>query len=106
MMQVTHQTRVYLRGLLAAIIGGAANSVTVMIVDPTNFNLFEGGAVKLGTVALVSAIVSAALYLKEHPLPSFDDTDYNILAPQRIADIESGTGVRTPLPATGTGDGK
>ena len=57
------------RGLIAALVGGIANSVTVIIVDPTAFNLFQGGAAKLGSVALVSAILSAALYLKEHPDP-------------------------------------
>lgn len=49
-------------------IGGAANSVTVMIVSPLEFNLQEGIG-KVGTVALVSAIVAAALYLKQSPLP-------------------------------------
>jgi hypothetical protein len=58
----------WLKGLLSAIIGGAANSVTVMIVDPMAFNL-DTGLHKLGTVALVSAILSAAMYLKQSPVP-------------------------------------
>jgi hypothetical protein len=58
----------WLKGLISAIIGGAANSITVMIVDPIAFNLQEGAG-KLGTVALVSAIVAAAMYLKQSPLP-------------------------------------
>lgn len=58
----------WLKGLIAAAIGGAANAVTVMIVDPVAFNLQDGGK-KLAMVALVSAIVSAALYLKQSPLP-------------------------------------
>lgn len=57
------------KGLISAIIGGAANSVTVMIVDPLAFNMQEGFG-KLGMVALVSAIVAAAMYLKQSPLPS------------------------------------
>ena len=57
------------RGLLAAILSAIANSVTVIIVDPTTFNLFQGGAAKLGQVALVAALVGAALYMKEHPDP-------------------------------------
>ena len=56
------------KGLLSAIIGGAANSITVMIVDPIAFNLDEGFH-KLTTVTIVSAIVSAAMYLKQSPLP-------------------------------------
>lgn len=58
----------WLKGLLSAIIGGAANSVTVMIVDPMAFNL-ETGLKKVGTVALVSGILSAAMYLKQSPMP-------------------------------------
>jgi len=58
----------WLRGLVGAMVGGAANSVTVMIVEPSSFN-FQEGIGKLGTVALVSAIVAAALFLKQAPLP-------------------------------------
>jgi hypothetical protein len=58
----------WLKGLVSAVIGGAANSVTVMVVSPQDFNLQEGAG-KLATVALVSAIVACALYLKESPLP-------------------------------------
>jgi len=59
----------WLKGLISAVIGGAANSITVMIVDPIAFNLNEGAS-KLGVVALVSAILAAAMYLKQSPLPS------------------------------------
>lgn len=59
----------WFKGLISAIIGGAANAITVMIVDPVAFNLQEGAG-KLGTVALVSALVAAAMYLKQSPLPS------------------------------------
>lgn len=58
----------WIKGLISAIIGGAANAVTVMVVDPLAFNLGEGLS-KLASVALVSAIVSAAMYLKQSPLP-------------------------------------
>lgn len=58
----------WIKGLVSAVIGGAANSVTVMIVDPIAFNM-QDGAGKLGMVALVSAIVAAAMYLKQSPLP-------------------------------------
>ena len=59
----------WLRGLFSAIIGGAANSITVMIVEPASFN-FEEGLGKLGMVALISAIVAAAMFLKQSPLPA------------------------------------
>ena len=58
----------WLKGLISAIIGGAANSITVAIIDPTTFNLNEGGG-KLAMVAVVSAIVAAAMYLKQAPIP-------------------------------------
>ena len=50
-------------------IGGAANALTMVIVDPLNFNLNEGVG-NLLTVAATSAIVAAAMYLKQSPLPN------------------------------------
>ena len=49
-------------------IGGAANSVVLMVVDPMTFNLGEGLG-KVGMIAITSAIFSAAFYLKASPLP-------------------------------------
>jgi len=57
----------WIKGLLSAVIGGAANSITVMIIDPQSYNLSDGIG-KLGTVALVGALVSAAMYLKQSPI--------------------------------------
>lgn len=62
---------VWAKGLLAAVIGGVANSVTIMIADPLNFNLNEGVG-NLLTVAATSAIVAAAMYLKQSPLPNVE----------------------------------
>lgn len=61
--------KLWLKGLIGAIINGAASSITVVIIDPQQFNLFDGGALKLGAVALVSAIFGAASYLKQSPVP-------------------------------------
>ena len=61
----------WLKGLISAVIGGGANAITVAIVDPLTFNLTEGFE-KLATVAAVSAIVAAAMYLKQSPLPDGD----------------------------------
>ena len=60
--------RTWCRGLASAVIGGAANAVTVMIVEPASFNLQEGFD-KLAAVVVVSAIVSAAMFLKQSPIP-------------------------------------
>ncbi|KKN43600.1 hypothetical protein LCGC14_0701430 [marine sediment metagenome] len=58
----------WFKGLMSAAIGGAANSITVMAIDPTQFNL-QDGIKKLGIVALVSSIISVAMYLKSSPVP-------------------------------------
>lgn len=60
--------RTWVRGLAAAVIGGAANAVSMMVVDPQQFN-FDEGMPALWKVALVSAIVNAAFYLKQSPIP-------------------------------------
>ncbi|HYE87724.1 MAG TPA: hypothetical protein VEA16_15280, partial [Vicinamibacterales bacterium] len=53
------------RGLLGAAINSAASAVTVVIVDPINFNPMNGGIVKVLSVMGVAALVGAALYLKQ-----------------------------------------
>lgn len=58
----------WLKGLISAIIGAAANSVTVMIAAPETFNLAEGFP-KLASVAAVAALVAGCMYLKQSPLP-------------------------------------
>jgi hypothetical protein len=96
---MTYQTRLYIHGAVAAAIGGAANAVTLMIVDPLAFNLFQGGATKLGIAAIVSAIVSLATYMKVHPLPDPEkDIDAVEVARAKVAKIEtmSGTGAGGP----------
>lgn len=61
--------KIWIEGLLAALIGGAANAVTVIVVDPLNFNLGEG-LPKLLQVVAVGAIVAAAAFLKQSPIPA------------------------------------
>jgi hypothetical protein len=72
---VTVKIKLWRRGLLAALIGGAVSGCTSMIVDPAHFNLFNGGARPLAEMATTSAIVGALLYLKQHPLPDQDELD-------------------------------
>lgn len=59
---------VWFKGLLAAFIGGASNVITLMIVDPVNFNLSDWK--KTGTAALVGGVLSVAMYLKSSPVPT------------------------------------
>jgi hypothetical protein len=58
----------WVKGLLAAAIGGAANTITVVIVDPVNFNLVTGAG-KVATVAAVGALLSVAAFLQKSPIP-------------------------------------
>jgi hypothetical protein len=62
--------KLWFKGLVSAFIGGGASAITVVIVDPINFNPLSGGAMKVLTVALVSGCFSTALYLKQSPLPN------------------------------------
>lgn len=61
-------TRIWIEGLVAALIGGAANAVTVIVVDPLNFNLGEGLG-KLLQVVAVGGLVAVAAFLKQSPIP-------------------------------------
>lgn len=63
--------RNWLKGMISAAIGAAANTVTVMIVAPETFNINEG-LHKVFTVAAVSAFVAVCNYLKQSPLPNGD----------------------------------
>jgi hypothetical protein len=60
--------RPWLKGIIGAAIGGAANGVTVLIVAPDAFNFGEGLG-KLEAVMAAGALVSVSMYLKQSPLP-------------------------------------
>lgn len=61
--------QVWVKGLIAAVVSAAANSISLMIASPATFNFSNGGLRNLGTVTLASALVGAALYLKQSPVP-------------------------------------
>lgn len=63
---------VWIHGLISALIGGAATSISTIVVAPEQFNL-AGGLANVGKVALVSGIVAAAMYLKQSPLPQIEE---------------------------------
>lgn len=66
--------RLWLHGLVGAFIGGSANAVTLVVVDPLKFNLQDGWR-NLASAVFVSGIVSAALYLKKSPVPPEDSNN-------------------------------
>jgi hypothetical protein len=102
--KLNYKWRVYLHGLVAAILNAVGNAGVVVLVDPVQFNLFQGGFLKLLTVTAAAMLFGFLTYIKTHPLPDPDkDTDAGIVADKAIAVMEnarsgSGTG-------TGTGDG-
>jgi len=69
-----NSTRIWIEGLVAALIGGAANAITVIVVDPLNFNLGEGLG-KLLQVVAVGGLVAAAAFLKQSPIPKAEQEE-------------------------------
>jgi hypothetical protein len=73
---MTKNTKLWLHGLLAALIGGGASAVSGgfanLVVDPKDFNL-SGGLGHLfetmGVMFVVAAVMSVVAYLKQSPLP-------------------------------------
>ena len=72
-----HRLEVWAKGLLAAAIAGGANGVitgfAAVGIDPGHFNLQAGLKPTLaiaGVSAVMSALIGAAAYLKQSPLPS------------------------------------
>jgi hypothetical protein len=74
-MRLTH-TQIWLRGVLAAAISGAAGGVltgfAAVGIDPQHFNLQAGmnATLHIGeAAALINAIIGVAAYLQKSPLP-------------------------------------
>jgi len=72
-----HRLEVWAKGLLAAAIAGGANGVitgfAAVGIDPGHFNLQAGLKSTLAIAAvsaIMSALIGAAAYLKQSPLPS------------------------------------
>ena len=62
----------WIRSAIAAVVGGTANSVVAMVVDPVAFNLND--LPKLGKLAAGAALISLAFYLKQAPVPPEETT--------------------------------
>ena len=70
----------WVKGLLAAAIAGAANGVitgfAAVGIDPQHFNLQAGLKPTLaiaGVSAVMSGMIGVAAYLKQSPLPAIDE---------------------------------
>jgi predicted RecA/RadA family phage recombinase len=61
--------RVWLAGLLHAVVAGAANAAAGALADPGHFNLTHEGLTALGKLAAAGAIIGVVMYLKQSPLP-------------------------------------
>jgi hypothetical protein len=75
------KAEIWLKGLLAAAISGAANGLTTgltaITIAPDTFNMNGGLTATLqlvGASALVSAVTGASTYLKQSPIPP-DEVD-------------------------------
>ncbi len=67
---------IWLKGAIAALVGGAAGSVSTTLTNvtilPEHFNMNGGLALTLKTAAVsagISGILSLAMYLKQSPVP-------------------------------------
>lgn len=98
--------RLWLRGLVGAIIGALGNAVTLMVTDPATYNIFaDGNGRKLAEFCIGSAMVSAALYIKTHPitapLPEFATSDADSAERGEEAGAELGTNPGRGAPRNG-----
>lgn len=71
-----HQIHIWLKGILAAAISGAAGGVltgfAALGIDPQHFNLQAGmsSTFHIGeAAALINAVIGVAAYLQKSPLP-------------------------------------
>jgi hypothetical protein len=72
-----HQMHIWLKGILAAAISGAAGGVLTGLaavgIDPQHFNLQSGigATMRIGAAAaLINAVIGVAAYLQKSPLPT------------------------------------
>jgi hypothetical protein len=72
-----NQIHIWLKGILAAAISGAAGGVltgfAAVGIDPQHFNLQAGigATLRIGmAAALINAVIGVAAYLQKSPLPS------------------------------------
>jgi hypothetical protein len=65
--------QLWLKGLIAAVIGAFSNAAINVVADPDHFNFSKPGLLLLGKTAAVSALVALFMYLKQSPVPPAED---------------------------------
>lgn len=77
------QWRRWIHGLVAAVLGGAANALGAVVIEPQSFN-FRDQLTSLLGMAGWSAIISLFLYFKTAPPPIY--VEENEIAPRQWED--------------------
>lgn len=59
----------WFHSLIAAVVGGAANTLSAVLVAPDQFNFSHAGMIKLAEMAGAGALISLVMFLKQSPVP-------------------------------------
>lgn len=62
--------RLWLLGLLHAVVAGASNAAAGALADPAHFNFSPNGLIALGKLAATGALIGLVMYLRQSPLPA------------------------------------
>ena len=71
MLKLRQPFRIWIHGLCAAFLGGAATGSTLMVLAPDKVNLSD--LATLGKVCGVSGVLAAIAYIKRSPLPPLEE---------------------------------
>lgn len=66
--------KVWIHGLAAAAVSGAASAVSGCVALPTVFTFDKNGVANMIKLAVPPAIIAVALYLKKSPVPALTAT--------------------------------
>ena len=66
--------KVWLHGLVAAAIGGAASAGVAYFIAPQVFTFDKAGAIALAKAVILGAILPTMAYLKQSPVPALTVT--------------------------------
>lgn len=57
------------RGLVGAAINSSVTGLSLLALDPNDFNFDATGIAKLAKIAIVTGVAGALLWMKQHPNP-------------------------------------